>query len=291
MPGTSDAVGLWARIPVVVRAVLAGLVIVVVAANVWPPLLLKLGVPLAAVVEILFLACFVFWASGGGPPRRLRAVRSERFRIRRISGAEWLWGVAAALAFAATVHAAIVVLFRIVPYPAASFHRGYDISFIPTRAMQWVACIISALSAAICEETGFRGYIQQPIELRHGPTTAILVSSAFFTLVHLEKRWALIGMVPIVFAAGLLLGALAYASRTLIFGMIGHAVMDVWLFAYWWTQIAGTFAQRPISESGIDLAFAIECGALALLLIASLVCVGKLRKLRGPASASVHSFS
>jgi len=38
----------------------------IVAANVWPLLLLKMVVPLAAGLEVLFLALYVFWASGNG---------------------------------------------------------------------------------------------------------------------------------------------------------------------------------------------------------------------------------
>jgi membrane protease YdiL (CAAX protease family) len=115
------------------------------------------------------------------------------------------------------VNAALVLLFRIEPFPSAAFHRGYDFSFIRSRSMQWLACIVSALSAAVCEETGFRGYMQRPIENRHGPGLAILISSLFFMLLHLNKSWALIGMVPIVFGAGLMLGTLARVSGTLLF--------------------------------------------------------------------------
>jgi membrane protease YdiL (CAAX protease family) len=184
----------------------------------------------------------------------------------------------AAVSFAATVHAAIVLLFRLVPYPAASFHHGYDFSFIPSRTMQWLACVVSAISAAVCEETGFRGYMQQPIERSRGPAIAILISSLFFTLIHLTKDWALIGMVPIVFGAGLLLGWMARAAGTLVFGIIGHAIMDVGLFAYWWTQIAGVFAQKPIPQAGIDTSFVVECAVFALLI--SLVVLS-IRRLRG----------
>jgi hypothetical protein len=42
--------------------------------------------------------------------------------------------------------------------------------------------VVSAASAGICEETGFRGYMQQQIEQRHGAPTAILVSSFCFML-------------------------------------------------------------------------------------------------------------
>jgi membrane protease YdiL (CAAX protease family) len=267
------------RIPVIVRAVVVGILIGLIAANVWPLLLLKLGMPVAAAAEALFLVLYIWWAAGGGPPARWRAIRAGNFRVRALSGAEWFWGLVAAVFFAATVHAAMVVLFRLVPFPAEAFHHGYDFSMIPDVRMQWLAVIVSAASAGICEETGFRGYMQRPIEQRHGALVAILISSLFFMLLHLNKDWALIGMVPIVLGAGFLLGTLAWASRSLVFCMIGHTIMDVGLFAYWWTQIAGTFSQRPISETGMDQSFTLECGALAVALLIAFAAITRLRNL------------
>ena len=271
---------LWSRVPVIIRAVVGGIVIGLAAANVWPLLLIKLGAPVASVAEVVFLAVYMWWASGGGPPARLRTVRADYFRSIRLSGAQWFWGVIAALAFAATVHAAIVLLFRFVPFPVEAFHKGYDFSFIPSHQLQWLAVVVSALSAGVCEETGFRGYMQRPIENRHGPAVAILISSLFFMLLHLNKDWALIGMVPIVFGAGVLLGVLARASGTLLFCMLGHWIMDIGLFAYWWTQIAGTFGQRPIAETGMDQSFIVECGVFAAVLIVLLIAMARLRRLR-----------
>jgi membrane protease YdiL (CAAX protease family) len=247
------------------------------AANLWPILLLKLGVPRASVLEGLFLGGYIWWARGGGPPQRWRATRADSFRVGKLSGAQWFWGLLAAVFFAATIHAALVVLFRLMPFPAAAFHRGYDFSFIPTLPMRWLAVVVSAASAGICEETGFRGYMQRPIERRHGAAIAILVSSVFFTAIHLTKDWALIGMVPIILGAGILLGALAYMSRTLIFCIVGHTLMDVGLFGYWWTQIAGTFSQRPISETGMDRTFAVACAVVVAALIVTILAIKKLR--------------
>lgn len=271
------------RVLIVVRAVIIGLLVGMIAANVWPLLLLNLPMPIAAGAEIIFLVLYVWWASGGGPPKSLHAARAENFRVRLLSGAQWLWGAVAAVSFAATIHAAIVLLFRIVPFPAAAFHQGYDFSFIPSRQMQWLACIISALSAGICEETGFRGYMQRPIETSSGPIVAIAVSSLLFMLLHLTKDWALLGMVPIVLGAGVLLGALAHASGTLIFGMLGHWIMDIGLFAYWWTQIAGTFSQRPVAETGLDKSAYVEAAVFAAVLSVLLIAMRRLKELRSNA--------
>ena len=139
--------------------------------------------------------------------------------------------------------------------------------------------MVLSTSAGVCEEIVFRGYMQQPIEQRHGASIAILVSSVFFTLLHLTKAWAMVGMVPIVFGAGVLLGLLAWSSGSLIPGMIGHVVMDIGLFGYWWTGIAGDFRARPISETGVDRAFLITCVILATTLIIVLLAARRLRRI------------
>jgi membrane protease YdiL (CAAX protease family) len=266
----------------IIRSIIVGFLIGMIPANVWLVFLvaLKLPVLVAAGVEILFLAIYIWWARGGGPPAQLRTIRSECFRTGPVSGTQWFWGIIAALSFAATVHAAIVLLFRFVSYPAAAFHQGYDLSYIPDRQLQYVACVISALSAGVCEEIGFRGYMQWPIEKKHGARIAIFISSFAFTLLHLTKGWALIGMVPIVFGAGVLLGSLAYAAGTLWFSILGHWIMDIGLFTFWWAQVAGTFNQRPISETGLDQPFVFECLVFAAALTIVLVAIHRLFRLR-----------
>ena len=269
------------------RAIIIGLVIALLPANVWPLLLLRAGVPLAAIIEIAFLGLYVWWASGGGLPRRTQAARSLAFRSGVLSPAQWFWTIVAALSFATIIHGAIVLLFRFVPFPTEAFRSGYDLSFIPSLPLKWIAVVISATSAGICEETGFRGYMQQPIEQRHGAVIAILVSSFFFTLLHLTKSWAMVGMIPIVFVAGLLLGLLAWSSGSLIPGMIGHVVMDIGLFAYWWSGIAGGFTARPITETSVDGPFRITCAVLAAALVVVVLAAWRLKRIKVSATIPV----
>jgi membrane protease YdiL (CAAX protease family) len=268
---------LWSKLPIILRAIIAGFVITAATANVWLLLLLNLGVQLAAVIEAIFLTLLLWWARGGGPRTGTQTARAKTFRHGKLTSKQWLWGLIAAFFFAATVHASIALLFRVISYPAAAFRQGYDLSFIPTQPLRWVAVVVSAASAGICEETGFRGFMQQPIEERHGVSIAILVSSFFFMSLHLTKAWASLGMVPIVFGAGVLLGLLAWSSGSLIPGIIGHFVMDVGLFAYWWTGIAGNFTARPITETGMDRPFFIECSVFTTSLAVALLAIWRLR--------------
>ena len=263
-------------------ALVAGLLIAMIAANVWPLLLLNLGVPAATIMEAIFLALYVWWAGGGGPPRRWQAARALAFRRKTLSQAQWTWALVAAFFFAVTIHASLVLLFRFVQFPTVAFRHGYDFSFIPTMHLRWFTVVISAASAGICEETGFRGYMQLPMELRYGAPVAIAISSFLFTAVHLSKSWAFVGMIPIVLGAGLLLGLLAWSSESLIPGMIGHTMMDVGLFAYWWSGIAGTFTARPISESGVDGSFVLACGAFTISLSIVILAISKLRRKAKP---------
>lgn len=196
-----------------------------------------------------------------------------------LSTKQWSWGILAALSFAVTVHASIFLLFRFVPFPLSAFRHGYDLSFIPTLPLKWLAVVVSAVSAGVCEETGFRGYMQRPIEQRHGAPIAILVSSLFFMAFHLTKEWALIGMVPIVFGAGVLLGLIAWASKSLLPGILGHVLMDIGLFAYWWCGIAGDFTLQPITETGLDQPFFIACAVFAASLFVLLLAISKLRRI------------
>ncbi len=111
MTSQKNVPGLWSRLPVSLRAVVSGFLIVLVPINVWPVLPFKLGVPAASLVEAMFLGLYVWWAGGGGPPRITQAARARAFRRGSLSPKQWLWGGIGALAFAVTVHAAIVFCF------------------------------------------------------------------------------------------------------------------------------------------------------------------------------------
>jgi len=274
----------WAKLPISLRAIVSGLFLAVIALNVWPLLLAILPMPLAASAESAFLLGFLWWASGGGPPHSTKSSRAASFRSGKLSAMQWFWGLVAALFFAVTVHASIVLLFRFVPFPLAAFRSGYDVSFIHSQLLKWAAIVVSAFSAGICEETGFRGYMQHPIERRYGAAPAILISSLFFMSLHLVKAWAILGMVPIVFGAGVLLGLLAWSARSLLPGMIGHVVMDIGLFGYWWTGIAGDFSARTISQTGMDRPFLIASFTFAVSLSFVVFAIYELRRMHRTAT-------
>jgi membrane protease YdiL (CAAX protease family) len=279
--------GLWWRFPVIVRSVVVGFIVSLPAANVIPTIALGIGPAstpttqtVAGLAGIVFLTAFLWWTRGGGWPRSTSAARARATRVGPFSGRQWILSFGAALAFAILVHAALVVLFRIVPFPTDAFHRGYDLSNVPSLPLKWLVIVFAAASAAITEETGFRGYMQQPIEVRHGAFVAIVVSSVFFLVAHFNQSWAIPAMFLIIILAGVLLGLLAWSSGSLIPGILGHTMMDIGLFAYWWTGLVGTFSAKTISETGIDAPFVAACAVFGVALIVVLVAIARFRQLR-----------
>ena len=91
------------------------------------------------------------------------------------------------------------------------------------------------------------------------------------------RRVLIPGMVPIVFGAGVLLGLLAWSSGSLIPCRLGHVLMDIGLFAYWWTGIAGNFTERLITETGVDRPFLVACAVFTISLLVVLTAMSKLR--------------
>lgn len=68
----------FARLPISLWAIISGLLIALIAANVWPLLLLNLGVPLAALSEAIFLVLYLWWVGGGGPPTQRKQPARRR---------------------------------------------------------------------------------------------------------------------------------------------------------------------------------------------------------------------
>jgi len=153
------------------------------------------------------------------------ADRPVFFRKNKIAPSTTMWSLIAGLLFVAIVQSSFVVTFRIVELPE-SFSSQYTIIETLPFSTALLAIFMGSLVAGICEEAGFRGYMQVPLEKKFGPAVAITIVSVIFSLAHLDRSWALTVM-PIIFFASVLLGVLAYQAQSLIPGIIGHTILDI----------------------------------------------------------------
>jgi membrane protease YdiL (CAAX protease family) len=251
----SPIIRFWQRIPVVVRAIVVGSVVFEIGVGAWLVIAALLPAPWSILVMGGVLWAYWRYFSGKGWPEATAETRRDRFRATRMPAVVWKWSTLAAMLFVVVVQSSFVMTFRIIEFPAQAFSAGYRFGAAPLWAA-WLSIIMASLVAGICEEIGFRGYMQVPLEKRYGPTISLVIVSMVFVVSHLNQAWAL----PIVFhifVISVMLGVLAYASGSLIPGIIGHTVMDIPNFAYWWTDVAGTFDKRPIAETGVDVHFVV----------------------------------
>jgi membrane protease YdiL (CAAX protease family) len=94
----------------------------------------------------------------------------------------------------------------------------------PSGPVEMAMWMVLSLTAGICEETIFRGYLQrQFISWTKVPAVGILVSGAFFGACHTYQGTKHAIAIAV---QGVLFGILAAWRRSLKPGMISHAVQD-----------------------------------------------------------------
>lgn len=178
-------ISLWKHLPIVVRGVLTGTVVATAGTVPWALLASansKHGsaVPWAVPPTALYLWLFWRYVRGAGWPRTTAEARRTACRANRLS--DEVWGAAMIAGILGLV--ALVLLLRVMnrmvtlpPQPSDDLAHLPFMTLVPLLLM-------SAVVAGIAEESAFRGYMQGPIERRHGPVVAILVTGSLFGLVH-----------------------------------------------------------------------------------------------------------
>ncbi len=241
----------WRKVPLAVRAVILGFFVSTIGVGAWVLSLTAIPAPWSIAAMAVLLWLYWKYFSGSWWPESTKEARRACFRATRLPSSVWKWSLAAAALLVVIFQSSLVVTFRFVEFPAELFKEEYRAIAEAPLWIAWLFIVMASLVAGICEETGFRGYMQAPLEKRYGPVIAITIVTVVFLAAHLHQAW----LGPIMFqlvAASVLIGVLAYASGSLIPGMIGHIVLDIFNFSYWWSDVAGKFDRRPIAETGWD---------------------------------------
>ncbi len=94
---------------------------------------------------------------------------------------------------------------------------------IPQTPLELAVFLVLALSAGFCEELVFRGYLMRQLSAWTGSRTAgLLLQGIVFGLGHGYYRWVMVAIMVLAW----LLGLLARWRRSLLPGMLFHAVQD-----------------------------------------------------------------
>jgi len=274
----------WNRLPVVFRAIFVGFLVSTLGVITWPLVGTALPIPWSFILMIGLLWVYLKFFSGHWGPKSNRETRAEWFRSSTLSRKIWLLSMLAAVLIVLIEQSGLVITFRIKEFPADIFTEEYAfVESIPTWAA-WLAIIMISAVAGICEEVGFRGYMQVPMEKRYSPLLSIAIVSVVFVLVHLHQAWS--GpLIAAIFIVSVLFGSLAYYSGSLIPGIIAHFIMDICNFSFWWTDLGGQFNQETIAKTGVDSRFIIWTLVFVLsviLFVALLRRISRLKQVHKP---------
>jgi membrane protease YdiL (CAAX protease family) len=129
----------------------------------------------------------------------------------------------------------------------------------PFVALLFILLMLSAV-AGIVEEAAFRGFMQGPIERRHGVAAAILVVSLVFGLGHLTDWQPSMTVARMFFivTASVVYGILVHLVDSILPGLVLHATGDavgiVWI---WWlsTQPGSGSLQQGLGDALKDPGF------------------------------------
>ena len=253
---------LWCRLPVIVRAVVAGLGVAALGTVPWARLISAnvrhlSGIPWSVPIMVGYLALYwAYFVRGAGWPRSASGARRTAARAKSVR--DEAWGIALLAGILGLVSILLLqgVMSRLVRLPA---QRDLDPSQFPAATVfLWV--VMSAVVAGVVEETAFRGYLQRPIEQRHGPVVAILITGALFGFAHFSHPDVGLALLPYYVAVAAVYGSLAYFTDSTLPSMTLHMGGNIFsafdLFARGRSEWQLSTAQpKLIWETGPDAAF------------------------------------
>jgi membrane protease YdiL (CAAX protease family) len=276
---------LWQRLPVIVRSIIIGGLMAAAGTLPWAFLValnIRYGstVPWAIFPTAIYLWFYWKFAKGISPPSSTRRIRSLFCRAKQLDGE-----VMATAIFTGALGLGALVLFfnvlnRMMRLPA---HPTENLSSFPVLTLiLWV--IMSAIVAGLTEEISFRGYMQGPIERRHGPLAAILITGSLFGAAHLTHAEVTLTLMPFYIGVAAIYGTLAYLTNSILPGMLLHAggnmLAAISLFGEGRAEWQTSATPAPlIWKTGADTSFWIASFIATIMIIATIIAYRSLAKL------------
>jgi membrane protease YdiL (CAAX protease family) len=277
---------IWMKVPLVLRSILSGFGVGSLGIGIWALVVAIIPVPWSVVPMGAILIIYWMYFSGRWNPSNTQVFRRFCMRQIKLKRPVWIWGLLAAFFIFILWHAGLILTFRIYEFQPEIFKTASFANDFPAW-MAWPTILMASLVAGICEEIGYRGYMQAPLDRKYGPVAGISITSLVFVVIHLHQAWASGAVLVQLFVISFMIGVLAYSTKSLLPGIIAHVTLDIINFSYWWSDVIGTFERKPISMTGVDNHFIITVMVVLLSTVIFIVAIRKLLKLKMQDSADL----
>ncbi|MEO7974688.1 MAG: type II CAAX endopeptidase family protein [Thermoanaerobaculia bacterium] len=257
----AKAIAGWRWLPIVVRAIVVGLLILQIGGAVPGVLLvacLKLtpAIPWFLPATALWLWCFWRYASGRGGPAATARIRQTALRGRSLSGRIWFWSLLAGAPAMMSVMGLIFVTSKFGNLPAKAFAPPFEISIFPWWTILSIFVAIAA-TAGVVEEAAFRGYMLSAIERRHGWSVGIPIVGLVFYVAHLSHAYATLAFLPFFLVYSAFHGLMVYLTRSILPSVVLHAIADFIVVPMQFGVLPGPGDSKFVTHGGLSLVFAI----------------------------------
>lgn len=210
------------------------------------------ALPLFFPATVLWLWLFWRYVGGRGWPGSTGARRHDALQGRVPSLRVWVWAlVAGGLAVAAAMGIAFVT-YRFARLPDAAHQAPFEVASLPPWTLLSVFAAL-ALTAAVVEEAAFRGYMLSGLRRRFGWAAGVALVTILFYLAHLSHAYATLAFVPFFLAHGLVFGLLVFYTRSIVPGVVLHAVSDFLVLPMQYGVIASAGEWNFVGEGWLSL--------------------------------------
>jgi len=286
-PRPSRLVRLWRLLPVAVRAIVVG-ELVVSAGGLVPAALMIANLKLSPRVPWLLPATAAWlwlcwrWLNGWGWPHGTAEARRRDLRAHPLPGRVWRWALAAGGLGIAAVDGLAFLTPRLSEIPRDAFKLPASFAALPPWTAAATLLTVSAV-AGVLEEAGYRGYMLSPVARRHGwPAAILIVGLMFFLDHHVSHAYATFAFLPFFLAVSAVHGLLVYRTRSILPSIVLHTVADVLIIPVQY-GIVGNPPLGLVWKTGLDRGFVI---ALATFLLCGLAAVPAFRRLASVGAAA-----
>ena len=266
------------RPPLDVGAILmsafAAVLLTVVVSGFWSGLLaanlqVRPELPWAAMVMLIVLSALWWWLRGGrgrtpAAKARRTSLRDERLPV-SIAG----WAVFSGLVSLVGLVSLWIVIHQLIPAPARPQPDYSRLSALMTMT----SFAAAAVSGAVSEEAGFRGFFQSAMERFGFGPLAILIAALVIAPLHALTQDFVWPTMLFYLCVDLMLGTLAYLTKSIRPGIIVHAV-GLFIFFYFVWPSDGH--RRPVWRDGPDADFWINVGVTAVFAVLACLAIARL---------------
>ena len=260
---------LFGRIPAVVWFGAMAFLLATSTGGIWTILLVSNLANSPAIpwsVAVMAFLLLIMWQYMGGRwgPRSTSQARRRYRRATQLPGQVFAWALAAGLLAMVALVGYWIVLFQLVKIPGRvlpSF-SGYPLVTVV------LVLLMAPLVSTLAEEVAFRGYFQGFLEQKVSGPVAIVIAALLISPGHSLTQGFLWPIILWYFFADVMLGTIAYLTKSILPGIVVHAIGLLVFFTLVWPYDA---QRRLVWETGANAGFwinavqAILFTALALL--------------------------